>query len=64
MAAAAPFPMTYTEPWFEDNDVRRYFVSKTDSDPNADGHRIVAERIALFLLDQGWIRAGKPAECR
>jgi len=61
--AAAPFPVAYTEPWFEGTDVRRYFVSKTDSHPNADGHRIMAENIASFLLEQGWIRPGKPAEC-
>src|SRR5262249_32944808 len=63
-AAAAPFPVAYTEPWFEGSDVRRYFVSMTDSHPNAEGHRILAEHIASFLLDQGWIQSGSPRECR
>jgi hypothetical protein len=61
--AAAPFPVAYTQPWFEGGDVRRYLVSKTDSHPNAEGHRVLAEHVASFLLEQGWIGRGKPTKC-
>jgi len=62
-AAAAPYPVAYSQPWFEGSDVRRYFVSRTDSHPNAEGHRILAEHIASFLLEQGWMQSAAPPEC-
>jgi lysophospholipase L1-like esterase len=54
-AAVSPFPVAYAADWFSGKDVRPYFVSKVDSHPNAEGHRILAEGIAEFILRQDWI---------
>jgi lysophospholipase L1-like esterase len=56
--AVAPFPVAYVPDWFAGQDVRRYCNSVTDAHPNAEGHRILAEHIADFILDQHWIAPG------
>ncbi len=57
-AAVSPWPAAYVPDWFAGKDVRLYINSKTDSHPNAEGHRIQAEHIAQFILDQHWIPPG------
>jgi lysophospholipase L1-like esterase len=53
--AVAPVPVAYTPEWFRGRDVRDYFNSPVDSHPNAEGHRVLAEHIAVFLRDEGLV---------
>jgi lysophospholipase L1-like esterase len=48
--AAAPSPETYSGDWFAGTDVRTFFLTPTDAHPNPAGTRIIADRVADFLL--------------
>jgi hypothetical protein len=58
--AVAPHAVSYAPPWFEGKDIRKLINSLTDSHPNAAGHRIEADRIAEFILAQGWFAPAPP----
>ncbi len=56
----APFPVVYVPPWFAGENVRKYFNSVIDAHPNAEGHRVLAEHIADFILSQHWASPASP----
>jgi lysophospholipase L1-like esterase len=53
LAAAEAFPFFDTLPWFEGVLVRSVINSFSDTHPNAEGHRLVAEGIASALEASG-----------
>ena len=57
-ARADGFYFSDTLPWFTGRNIRRLTNSFIDTHPNAEGHRILAEGMARFLLDRGVIGSG------
>jgi lysophospholipase L1-like esterase len=55
------FYFSDTLPWFAGQNIRRLTNSFVDTHPNAEGHRILADGMARFLLDRGIVHAGIPS---
>jgi hypothetical protein len=51
-----------TLPWFAGRNIRRLTNSFIDTHPNAEGHRILAEGMARFLITRSLVPASAGAE--
>lgn len=50
--SVAPFPTQNASEWFTDKQTRQLVNSQVDGHPNSEGHKIIAENIAAYLLNQ------------
>jgi lysophospholipase L1-like esterase len=64
VATANPFPVAYAPDWFRGQDVLVLFNSVTDNHPNPEGHRLLAQHIADFLIDRHAVPALPPSTGR
>ena len=50
----APIPVEDISKWFANKQLHRYINSKVDSHPNSEGHKVIAENIASYLLHKNF----------